>query len=146
MRRREVLTLLTEIERRNAALRDEIDKRHAQRSQDQQKAVDAALAAQEKAVAAALGAAERAVLKAEVAAEKRFEGVNEFRQTLSDQATHLMPRAEAQVEFSSLRSKIGDLVTRMDKGEGKGAGMNALWGYIVGGIMLLLALWSKLGK
>jgi len=110
MRRREVLELLAQIERREDALREEIDKRHAQRFADQQRAVDAALAAQEKATSAALADAQRAVLKAESAAERRFEGVNEFRQTLSDQATHLMPRAEVQIELASLRGKIADLV------------------------------------
>jgi len=109
MRRREIMTLLAEIERRNSALREEIDKRLAQRFADQQRAVDAALAAQEKATSAALGAAERAVLKAESAAERRFEGVNEFRQTLADQATHFIPRAEVQVELASLRGKLADL-------------------------------------
>jgi hypothetical protein len=41
--------------------------------------------ASDKAVASALTAADLATSKAETAAEKRFDSVNEFRQTLSDQ-------------------------------------------------------------
>jgi hypothetical protein len=50
--------------------------------------------AQSKAIQDALTAAEKAVVKAEVATEKRFEGVNEFRQTLSDQAANFISRKE----------------------------------------------------
>lgn len=106
----------------------------------QKSAIDAALAAQEKAVAAALAAADRAVAKAEAAAERRFEGVNEFRGQLADQQRNLMPRAEADVEFRALREKMDALTTRVDKGEGKGAGLDAGWGYLIGGVGLLLTL------
>ncbi len=51
--------------------------------------------AQEKAVAAALAAAKEAVTKAEVAAEKRFDSVNEFRNTLKDQTGTFVTRNEA---------------------------------------------------
>lgn len=68
-----------------------------------QLAIAAALAGAEKAVAAALAAAEKAVLKAERAAELRFEGVNEFRQTLNDQA----------LTFAS-KEKVDSIETRMN--------------------------------
>jgi len=64
---------------------------------------------QQRAVEAALASAEKAVTKAEVATEKRFEGVNEFRATLADQAATLMPRAEAEIRFASLLAKIDSL-------------------------------------
>ncbi len=51
--------------------------------------------AQEKAVAAALAAAKEAVTKAEAAAEKRFDSVNEFRNTLKDQTATFLTRGEA---------------------------------------------------
>ena len=50
--------------------------------------------AQEKAVAAALAAAKEAVLKAEVSNDKRFESVNEFRNTLKDQQGTYVTRTE----------------------------------------------------
>lgn len=57
----------------------------------------------------ALAASEKAVTKAEVATEKRFDAVNEFRGTLSDQAATLFPRAEAESRFNSFDEKIEDL-------------------------------------
>ncbi len=58
--------------------------------------------AQEKAVAAALAAAKEAVVKAETAAEKRFDSVNEFRNTLKDQAGTFITRGEALGFFFGL--------------------------------------------
>ena len=54
----------------------------------------------------ALAAADKAVTKAEIATEKRFEGVNEFRATLADQATRLIPREEAQSKFDNIEKDI----------------------------------------
>lgn len=50
--------------------------------------------AQEKAVAAALAAAKEAVVKQDAASEKRFDSVNEFRNTLKDQTGTFVTRAE----------------------------------------------------
>ena len=57
----------------------------------------------------ALTAADRAVVKAETATEKRFDAVNEFRATLADQASRLMPRAEVEQIVKGLNEKIDDL-------------------------------------
>lgn len=57
----------------------------------------------------ALSAADKAVTKAEVATEKRFEGVNEFRQTLADQAARLMPREEALSKFTTVEKDLNAL-------------------------------------
>src|SRR5579864_936921 len=51
----------------------------------QQTSLQAALTAQKSATDMAQAAADRAVTKSELAADKRFESVNEFRATLSDQ-------------------------------------------------------------
>lgn len=66
--------------------------------------------------------------------------VNEFRATLSDQAAHLMPRPEAQVEFKALRERIDTLAVRVEHAEGRGAGINAGWGYLVGLVGVLAAI------
>lgn len=68
--------------------------------------------AQEKAVNAALIAAKEAVEKAEAAASKRFDSVNEFRQTLSDQTATFIPRPEYTQRLDSLEKSIG-AVTRI---------------------------------
>ena len=82
-------------------------------------------------------AQKEAVTKAEVAAEKRFDSVNEFRNTLSDQQRNLMPRSEAEVKFGSISKQIDDMTTRLDKTEGKGGGINQAIGWILAGITIL---------
>lgn len=64
-------------------------------------------------VALALTAADKAVNKAELATEKRFEGVNEFRSQLSDQAATFMPRTEAEARTAQNTEKISDMNTRI---------------------------------
>lgn len=53
-------------------------------------------------VDAALSASDKAIGKAEQATEKRFESVNEFRSTLSDQASTFLPRSEYSVQHKTL--------------------------------------------
>ncbi len=63
----------------------------------------------EKQTILALSASDKAVTKAEMAAEKRFEGINEFRKTLSDQAAHFMPRLECIAKLDAFSVKLEDL-------------------------------------
>ena len=60
----------------------------------------------DKAIQAALVSAEKAVTKAENASEKRFEGVNEFRKTLSDQASTFIPRGEYDTAYDALTGRV----------------------------------------
>lgn len=76
--------------------------------------------AQAIATQAALAAVKEAGAKAENASEKRFDAVNEFRRTLTDQAATFVSR----VEFNALKE-------RMDRNDGKASGISALWGIIV---------------
>jgi vacuolar-type H+-ATPase subunit H len=62
---------------------------------------------QQRAIEAALSAAEKAVTKAEVATEKRFDSVNEFRKTLSDQAANFLQRGEYYAQHKALEEKVG---------------------------------------
>jgi hypothetical protein len=103
----------------------------------QEKAVAAALAAAEKAVAAALSAADRAVAKAEVASEKRFESVNEFRGTLTDQVRTFMPRTEAEQRMQSNAEKTDAIGIRLERIEGRGAGLTAGWAILTGAVGLI---------
>lgn len=110
------------------------------RFEAQDKAVAAALAAAEKAVAAALSAADRAVSKAEIATEKRFESVNEFRNTLSDQARLFMPRSEAEQSYRAITDKLDIITARVNKRDDRGRGMGDIWGILISGVALLAAL------
>jgi len=72
-------------------------------------------------------AQEKAVLKAEVASEKRFDGVNEFRRTLSDQAGTFTTRAEMDARFEAVNTTLKRLEAHDNASTGKGIGMSQLW-------------------
>jgi hypothetical protein len=121
---------------------DANNKRYEERFQSAQKAVDAALAA-----------ADRAVIKAETAAEKRFEGVNEFRNTLGDQQRNLIPRSEVDVLMrgqtdrtnalaGALTDKIDALEKQVEHLVSERAGIKGGYGYAVGVAGLVLTLGS----
>lgn len=58
----------------------------------------------------ALASADKAVAKAETAAEKRFESVNEFRATLSDQQRGLATKSEVDLRFKAVEDRINVVV------------------------------------
>ena len=118
------------------------DLRYQQRFDAQTIAVNAAMSAAEKAINTALLASEKAVLKAETASERRFESVNEFRGSLNDMVSTLIPRKEADERFKALAEKLDALQGRIDKNEGSGAGMRQGWGLLIGAIGMLAALGS----
>ncbi len=130
-------------------LRQELEWRLEQRVNALERLTDAKLAnistlidAHAGRVALALAAADKAVAKAETATERRFESVNEFRQTLSDQTRSFL----SKVEFDAVRDanavRIADLASRLDKTEGKTVGLNAGWVYLIGGISVAATLAS----
>ena len=63
--------------------------------------------AQEKALAAALSSAKEAVDKANAASEKRFDSVNEFRNSLKDQAAAFLPRPE----YAASQKQVADQIS-----------------------------------
>lgn len=100
-------------------------------------------------VALALAASDKAVSKAEVTTEKRFESVNEFRGQLDDQAKTFISR----VEFNALRDgqieRINEIVSRLDRNEGRGAGLNAGWVYLLaalGALGTLISVFIAVGR
>ena len=95
------------------------------------------------AVDAALAAADRAVTKAEIATEKRFEGVNEFRETLRDQASTLMPRSEYSVQHQALEEKVEQVTERVTELARKD--WSTVGAYIVGAIGIVAMILTALG-
>jgi septal ring factor EnvC (AmiA/AmiB activator) len=86
----------------------------------------------------AFNSSQRAIDKADEATEKRFEGVNEFRAALSDQATRfvtidqlhsLQDKLEAAIERN--RDDLDKLSKRIDLREGAIHGSRLTWGTIV---------------
>lgn len=146
----------------HATLINENDRRYTERFIAQEKAVDVALITVNRAMDIAIAkvdkefhehlqqvrtetltaftASEKAIAKAETASEKRFESVNEFRGQLSDQAASFMSRLEAEAKFTGLMEKVDGLTTRIDRNEGRGAGMSQSWGILVAGIGLVAAV------
>lgn len=60
-------------------------------------------------------ASEKAIQKAESANEKRFESVNEFRNSLSDQTASFLPREVAETQFAEMRRSIQELTDKVNK-------------------------------
>jgi len=85
---------------------------------------------------------DRAISKAEVATEKRFESVNEFRLTLSDQTKSFISKAEFEALRDTAGNRISDMSSRLDKIEGKAMGLNAGWLYLLGGLSAVGAVVS----
>jgi hypothetical protein len=83
---------------------------------------------------------DRAVTKAEVATEKRFESVNEFRNTLADQQRTFIPRKEAEMLFKNINDKLNIYCSKLDKIENMKQGGNVVWAYILSGVSLFAAI------
>ena len=99
----------------------------------------------EKSVITALLTSDKAVSKAESATERRFEGVNEFRKTLADQAAMLMPRSEYNVQHTALMERTAGLERRVGTIEDRGLGKNEGLGFIGQIILGVIALLSAMG-
>jgi len=74
-----------------------------------------------------LAASEKAIIKAETATERRFDGVNEFRQTLTDQAAQFLTRDVFDVEMKTLRERQQEMTNQLSTSAGKGAGLHMGW-------------------
>ena len=109
------------------------DERYAERFSSQEKSVDTALAA-----------AEKAVTKAETATEKRFDGVNEFRQTLSDQAREFMPRKEMEGIIGTMMSRLVAVERFASAGAGKDQGSDVMFARSVSTAAVLVAIASMI--
>lgn len=85
-------------------------------------------------------ASERAVQKAEAASEKRFEGVNGFREQFNEQSKDFMPRELAETQISEVRKEVTLLRQNQDTSMGKSSGSAATIGYLVAASTLVLGV------
>ena len=88
-------------------------------------------------VAAAFASSQRAIDKADEATEKRFEGVNEFRSALSDQATRFVTTETLKALGDKLeagitrnREDLDALSSRIDLRQGQEVGARLSYGNI----------------
>jgi hypothetical protein len=90
-------------------------------------------------VAFALAAADKALTKAEAANEKRFDSVNEFRETLADQAAKFMLTNVYDVERRAIADKLDSLTARIGNveahKEGKTSGIAMIGAIFYGTII-----------
>lgn len=139
-------TLLDGVEERLLTVIEVNDRRYEQRFIDSQTAVSAALTAATARSDTAVATSKEAVQKAEAAAEKRFEGVNEFRETLADQQRNLMPRLESEQRMKTLEERIAKAETALISSVGAKAGGQQLWGWIVGALGMASLLYNVFTK
>lgn len=98
---------------------------------DQQQ-IDQRFQAVEKSISIAHAVAERAQEISNNSAEKWRENANEWRGSMTDRERTFVSRPE----FDSVKE-------RLDKQEGRGHGMAQLWGWIVAGVMMVVALFGN---
>jgi len=116
------------------------DHRYEQRFNDLDAAMNKGFERQKETVNVALQAADRAVTKAELAAEKRFESVNEFRNTLADQQRTLVSRTEVDALMHSFNDKVVGLEKVVDRLQAERQGIRGGYGYAVGVVGFVLTL------
>jgi hypothetical protein len=95
------------------------------------------LVAQKEAIFLAQSAAAAAMIKAENATEKRFEGVNEFRLTLSDQQRAFIPRLEVENLYAAMNDRVTKLELRNQELNARQSGIGVGWAYVVAGLGFL---------
>ncbi len=91
--------------------------------------------------------AQKAIDKADTATEKRFEGVNEFRAALSDQAAQFITRDaleatadKIETQIQQQRKDIDALARRLDLREGQSVGTRLTTGVLVTVATIAIAL------
>src|ERR1700677_2725619 len=118
---------------------EDLDKRQTIDMNGRFQLLNTALLAVEKSAAAALAASAAATQKAENAMEKRFEGVNEFRGAMGDQASRFITRAEVDAGLAASDKETAGVVSRLDRIQGHGGRLKDGYGWLVGAIGLILA-------
>ena len=94
----------------------------------------------DKAIGIALASAKEAVSVAEKNSEKWRDNANEWRDAMNDREKKFLSREEFVLFKDSSQKALVVEKERADKDEGKGKGMNAFWGYLVGVIGVIVAI------
>jgi chromosome segregation ATPase len=113
------------------AILEERDRRYAESFQNLDRRIEDMGTQLRREVASALASAKEAISKQEDAYNARFQSINEFRQTLSDQTATFIPRSEAENRIEEVKDKIDALSASYDISRGKSQGLQAGWGYFV---------------
>jgi hypothetical protein len=92
----------------------------------------------EKRVIDRAAAQERAIDKAEKAMGERLTGMNEFRETLRDQASKLATREQVELSVGALEKRIRDMEQWSANIQGRLLVMGGVWGLVVVLISVML--------
>lgn len=85
-------------------------------------------------------ASQTAIDKSEQASEKRFESVNEFRKTLSDQTNSFLPRVEYHAHHSALVDRVTEMNDRINRSEGQTSGSQITTSKFYGAIAAVVGI------
>lgn len=127
-------------------LMDERDKRYESKFGDSEKAVASALAAQKEMTGGAFVSSEKAIVKAEESQKSYNVSHNDLIRKMDEQNKATMPRLETESRFAAMEEKITTLKASVDIRTGSGSGMQALWGWIMGAVVIVLSAASYLHK
>ena len=107
---------------------------HMQRQlDDMRRMLDERHVAAQTALIAALATQEKALDKALTAINERLHLLNELRDDVATRA-----------EVGALEKEQANLASRMDRSEGRGTGVSASWGYLVGALGVALSIYVAL--
>ena len=95
---------------------------------EREKRYDERFEAIEEATKQAFANSQRAIDKADMATEKRFEGVNEFRAALADQASQFVTRKDLE----ALSEKIDIQIISLRESRAEQQGARLTWGSVAG--------------
>ena len=110
---------------------EELDKRLSGVIEGRSQLVNTAIKSVEQSAQAALSASEKATTKAEASSEKRFEGTNEWRATVQDLIKDTVSRTEVDAKMLAVDKEMSGIVSRIDRIEAKGLGIQTGWGILV---------------
>lgn len=80
------------------------------------------------------------------AMDKRLDGMNGFRQSLTDQSRTFVPRVEHEILIRGIDERMGDIRDRIEKIRNLKEGGNAVWAYVMSAVGVLIALGAILLK
>jgi hypothetical protein len=140
----------------------ERDVRTEQTAKDAKVGVDTALSAAKEAFYEQNKSSALAILKSENATSKALDGLSSLIHTsaksvddrfndmksrsekLSDQFASItaafMSRSEVEARISTTTDKLSDIGDRLNRNDGKGSGINASWGYLLGALSVIVLI------
>jgi len=93
-----------------------------------------------------LAALEKATTVAAATMDKRLDGMNEFRDTLKDQASRFVTRDELDVKLTSIADRVSENTAFKDRQEGKASQSSVLIAYGLAAIGIIFSLLNYLAK